>query len=276
MEELRLAQQAKQKRRQYFIIGGAVVVLFVAFLILTGRLFGSGSKKKSVSATSTTTVAPTTTTGAATPTTAAASQAVAVLPAPANVGCPKADGSSPHYTKFSSPPPMCIDPTKTYKATITTDIGPITIALDAKAAPKTVNNFVFLTGYHFYDGTVFHRVIQGFIDQGGDPEGTGTGGPGYAFADELPKPTDYKAGSVAMANSGPDTNGSQFFILVSDQAAQDLVSAVGGKASYSLYGTVTSGMDIVTKINNDGAAATDSNGTPKVVHKIVTATVAVS
>jgi cyclophilin family peptidyl-prolyl cis-trans isomerase len=189
---------------------------------------------------------------------------------------PAADGSSPTTREFNDVPEQGIDPSKRYTATMDTSLGTLVIALDPIAAPKTVNNFVFLAGYHFYDGTVFHRVIQGFMDQGGDPEGTGSGGPGYSFADELPKPTDYKAGSVAMANSGPDTNGSQFFILVSDQAGKDLVSAVGGKASYSLFGTVKTGLDIVQKINNDGGAATDSNGTPKVVHKVVTATVAVS
>jgi cyclophilin family peptidyl-prolyl cis-trans isomerase len=268
MEELRLAQQAKQKRRQYFLIGGAVIVLFVAFLILTGRLFGSGSKKKAVAATSTTTVAPTTTTAVPTPTTAAVSHAVPVIPAPANVGCPKADGSSPHYTKFTAAPPMCIDPTKTYTATLTTDVGAIAVTLDPKAAPKTVNNFVFLAGYHFYDGTVFHRAVPGFMDQGGDPTGTGSGGPGYSFADELPKLSDYKAGSVAMANSGPDTNGSQFFILLSQQGGQAL-----GQASYSLFGQVTAGLDVAQKINNDGDA--DPNP-PKVVHTLVKVTVAVS
>jgi cyclophilin family peptidyl-prolyl cis-trans isomerase len=266
MEELRRAQLKSQQRRRYITIGGAVAIFAVAFFLLTRH---SSSKKNVATSTSTTVPGATTTPGA---TTAAANLAVAVLPAPANSPCPKADGSSPHYTKFTAAPPNCLDPAKTYTATMQTDVGNITIKLDPKKAPMAANSFVYLAGYHFFDGIVFHRVIPGFVDQGGDPTGTGTGGPGYQFADELPQPGDYKAGSLAMANSGPNTNGSQFFLLVSDAAGQQLVQAVGGKASYSLYGQVTAGLDIVTKINNDG----DASGTPKVQHKMVKVTVAAS
>ena len=108
---------------------------------------------------------------------------------------------------------MVIDADKRYTATMATSKGTIVIALDPIAAPKTVNNFVFLARYHYYDGVVFHRIIPGFVMQGGDPEGTGRGGPGYKFADELPKPGRYQVGSLAMANAGPNTNGSQFFII---------------------------------------------------------------
>ncbi len=267
MEELRRAQLKSQQRRRYIMIGGAVVLLFLAFLVLSGRLFGSSKKKVSTSTTATTAKG-----GASGPTTTS-NVAVPVLTAPANAPCPKLDGSSPHYTKFSAAPPMCIDVTKTYTWTIQTDVGTIVARLDPTKAPKTVNSTVYLTGYHFFDGIVFHRVLPGFVNQGGDPTGTGTGGPGYQIPDELPKPGDYKAGSLAMANSGPNTNGSQFFILVSDSAGQQLVQAVGGKASYSLFGQVTSGMDVVTKINNDGAA--DPNP-PKVLHRMVKVTVAQS
>jgi cyclophilin family peptidyl-prolyl cis-trans isomerase len=269
VEELRRAQQPAQKRRQYYTIGGAVVVLFLAFLIFTGT-FSSGSKKK-VSTSSTTLPGSSSTTPGAPTTTV--SHAVAVITAPAGTGCPKPDGTSPHYTKFAAPPPMCIDVNKAYTATIQTDVGNIVVKLDPKTAPKTVNSFVYLAGYHFFDGIVFHRVLPGFVDQGGDPTGTGSGGPGYSFADELPKPGDYKAGSLAMANSGPNTNGSQFFILVSDSAGQQLVQAAGNKAAYSLFGQVTSGMDVVMKINNDGAA---DPSPPKVIHKLVKVSVAVS
>jgi cyclophilin family peptidyl-prolyl cis-trans isomerase len=161
---------------------------------------------------------------------------------------------------------MCIDVTKTYTAMLDTDAGNIVITLNPSEAPKTVNNFVFLIGYHYYDGTAFHRVIPDFVDQGGDPTGTGAGGPGYEFADELPKSSSaYVAGSLAMANSGANTNGSQFFIVV-DSGGSQLAP------SYSLFGQVTSGMNVVTAINNDGT----SSGTPKKVHKIIKATVAVS
>ncbi|TAN29680.1 MAG: peptidylprolyl isomerase [Actinomycetota bacterium] len=158
---------------------------------------------------------------------------------------------------------MCINTSANYTAVVKTDVGTFDIALDAKAAPKTVNNFVFLARYHFYDGVIFHRVMPGFVVQGGDPTGTGTGGPGYTFADELPKAGSYKLGSVAMANTGsPGTNGSQFFIIVGTQGEQL-------PPSYSLFGQVTSGMDIVQKIAADGS----TSGTPKVVHKMISVTI---
>jgi cyclophilin family peptidyl-prolyl cis-trans isomerase len=132
--------------------------------------------------------------------------------------CPAVDGSSEKRQEFDGPPPMCIDPAKRYTAVIDTSVGSMTVALDAVAAPQTVNNFVFLARYHYFDGIIFHRIIKGFMCQGGDPTGTGRGGPGYRFADELPAPGRYEIGSVAMANAGPNTNGSQFF-LVRDRPA---------------------------------------------------------
>ena len=117
---------------------------------------------------------------------------------------------------YSAPPPMTIDQNKNYTATIKTNYGDIVIQLLPKEAPLTVNNFVFLARAGFYDGVKFHRVITGFMIQSGDPTGTGTGGPGYKFADELPTTLDYTKGTVAMANSGPNTNGSQFFIMLAD------------------------------------------------------------
>lgn len=152
--------------------------------------------------------------------------------------CPAIDGSSPKTQKFSGPPPMCIDTAKTYTATMDTSMGSLTIVLDAIAAPKTVNSFVFLARYHYYDGIVFHRIIKGFVCQGGDPTGTGRGGPGYQFADELPKSGQYEIGSVAMANAGPNTNGSQFFIVSGR-------SGVGLPPDYSLFGQVIKGLDVV-------------------------------
>ena len=134
--------------------------------------------------------------------------------------------------------PMCIDATKRYSASMETSMGTIVIALNAAAAPQTVNNFVSLARYHYYDGLVFHRVIQGFMCQGGCPEGSGRGGPGYRFDDELPKQGQYELGSVAMANAGPNTNGSQFFIISGP-------SGVGLPPAYALFGKVVSGLDIV-------------------------------
>ncbi len=100
---------------------------------------------------------------------------------------PPLDGSAPKTQQFSSPPELGIDPAKRYTATISTSLGDMVVALDAAAAPNTVNNFVFLAGHHYYDGVIFHRIIDGFMCQGGDPTGTGRGGPGYKFADELPE-----------------------------------------------------------------------------------------
>jgi cyclophilin family peptidyl-prolyl cis-trans isomerase len=165
--------------------------------------------------------------------------------------CPEADGSSPRTTSFAEPPPMCIDPAKSYSAAVSTTKGDFTITLEPERAPITVNNFVVLSRYHFYDGIPFHRIIADFVVQAGDPSDVpaGTGGPGYSFEDELPEPEDYGPYSLAMANSGADTNGSQFFIVVSENGATSLTEAVGGTANYSLFGTVTAGMDVVDTIS---------------------------
>ena len=154
---------------------------------------------------------------------------------------PPFDGSAPKKQKFDSPPEMGIDPSKRYSATMETSMGTLVIALDAISAPKTVNNFVFLALNHYYDGVIFHRIINGFVCQGGDPDGTGRGGPGYRFEDELPKPGQYQIGSLAMANAGPNTNGSQFFIISGP-------SGVGLPPAYSLFGQVVKGLDIVDQM----------------------------
>jgi peptidylprolyl isomerase len=155
---------------------------------------------------------------------------------------PNPDGSSPKQRKFDQEPPMVIDTDKRYTATMVTSHGTMVIELDPLAAPKTVNSFVFLARYHYYDGVVFHRIIPGFVLQGGDPTGTGTGGPGYKFADELPAPGRYQVGSLAMANAGPNTNGSQFFIISGSDG-------VRLPPQYALFGAVVSGGDVVTKID---------------------------
>lgn len=197
-------------------------------------------------------------TSSSTTTTAAGQKAAAPV-------CPPASGSKTRVIAFTKAPPMCINPAASYTAIVKTDVGTFDIALNAKAAPITVNNFVFLARYHFYDGVIFHRVIPGFVVQGGDPTGTGSGGPGYTIPDELPKAGSYKLGSVAMANTGqPNTGGSQFFIVVGTQGEQL-------PPSYSLFGQVTSGMSVVQKIAADGGTA--PTGTPKVVHKMISVTI---
>ena len=156
---------------------------------------------------------------------------------------PAADGSSERQIKFPSPMPMTIDPEKSYQATISTSLGDMVAFLHPSKAPKTVNNFVNLARYHYYDGLVFHRVISGFMIQGGCPEGSGRGGPGYRFADEFhPELSFDRPYLLAMANAGPNTNGSQFFVTVApttwlnfkhsifgevaDQESRDVVDAI--------------------------------------------------
>jgi len=142
-----------------------------------------------------------------------------------------------------------------------TSHGTMVIALDPLAAPKTVNSFVFLARYHYYDGVIFHRIIPGFVLQGGDPTGTGTGGPGYKFEDELPAPGRYQVGSLAMANAGPNTNGSQFFIISGSDG-------VRLPPQYALFGAVVSGGDVVTKI--DALGTRSGKPTEEVVIESVT------
>jgi len=182
------------------------------------------------------------------------------------LGFPALDGSAPAVKKFTSIPPMGIDPTKRYSAAIETSLGTLVVALDAAGAPLTVNNFVFLAAHHYYDEVIFHRIIKGFMCQGGDPEGSGRGGPGYKFADELPKPGKYQIGSVAMANAGTNTNGSQFFIISGP-------SGVGLPPAYSLFGQVVKGLEIVETMQN---VATRSGDRPitDVLIKSVAITVA--
>jgi peptidylprolyl isomerase len=159
---------------------------------------------------------------------------------------PNPDGTSPRRERFDAPPPMVIDPAKTYRATMVTSKGTLEIALDPLAAPVTVNSFVFLAQWHYFDGIVFHRIIPGFVLQGGDPTGTGTGGPGYRFDDELPKPGRYELGSLAMANAGPHTNGSQFFVISGPDG-------VRLPPLYSLFGKVVAGLDVVAAIDALGS-----------------------
>jgi cyclophilin family peptidyl-prolyl cis-trans isomerase len=178
--------------------------------------------------------------------------------------CPAADGTSPRTITFAKAPPSCIDAAKTYTAEVTTNKGAYTIALDPGAAPLAVNNFVVLARYHYFDNTICHRAIPGFALQCGDPTGTGSGGPGYSFADELPAAGSYKVGSVAMAHSAaPDSNGSQFFIITGD-------SGVALSPDYTLFGQVTDGLDTtVQALDALGNSDSASDGVPPLEQIIV-------
>jgi len=140
-----------------------------------------------------------------------------------------------------TPPAFEIDPANTYRVTVTLDRGSIVMDLDPALAPNTVNNFVGLARQGFYDGLTFHRVVPEFVVQGGCPEGSGGGGPGYRFEDE-PVQGEYSVGSVAMANAGPDTNGSQFFICI-DDCRRKLTP------NYNLFGHVVEGLDVAQQVN---------------------------
>jgi cyclophilin family peptidyl-prolyl cis-trans isomerase len=159
---------------------------------------------------------------------------------------------------YSAPPQMSIDPAHHYEATITTSAGTMTAELLPGDAPRTVNNFVFLARDGFYDGVIFHRVIPGFMIQGGDPTGTGRGGPGYSFADE-PVKRGYERGILAMANAGPNTNGSQFFIMHADY---------GLPPKYTIFGRLTSGAQVLDAIASSPTGANDRPHQPTSIQSI--------
>lgn len=160
--------------------------------------------------------------------------------------------TQPKAAQEVAPPKMEIDAAKTYTATIQTSEGTMTVQLNAAETPITVNNFVYLAKKGFYKDTIFHRVIKGFMIQGGDPTGTGAGGPGYRFNDE--KFTgEYTRGTIAMANAGPNTNGSQFFIMHADYALP---------TNYTIFGKVTEGLDVVDKIAESPTVQSGEGSSP--------------
>ncbi len=239
------ADQRRAQRNQRLVLGGAVVA---ALVVIVGLIaFAVVHASSSGTGTTTTTVRPTTA---------------------ADFGqtpCPAEDGTSPRKITFTSPPKQCIDVNGHYSATFTTSVGTFRVDLDAQSAPVTVNNFVVLAEYHYYDGTTFHRVIPDYVVQGGDANGTppGTGSPGYTIADEFPRSlSDYTAGSLAMANTGaPHSGASQFFIWVGPNPLPG--------PDYSLFGKVTGGMATVTKIARGGSAS----GTPSDPVKLLSVTI---
>jgi cyclophilin family peptidyl-prolyl cis-trans isomerase len=244
-QEYLLARQRRARRqRQLFAVVGVVVIVS-----LVAAFFGTGGVEDV-----TTTEQPTTTTEASTASPVG------------TAACPAADGSSPPRATFDGQPAPCIDPTRTYRARVDTDVGPFVIALDQAKAPRTVNNFVFLARYHAYDGVPFHRVVPGFVVQGGDvQQAGGRGGPGYNIQDELPGPADrYRIGDVAMANEGtPHTGGSQFFVITGDEGA-----ALSNQ--YARFGTVVEGLEVLERIEADGAPDPQP---PKVVHHVTRVTI---
>ena len=162
---------------------------------------------------------------------------------------------------YTQPPEMAIDPARRYTATIETSAGTMTAELFAAEVPRTVNNFVTLARDGFYEGVIFHRVIKSFMIQGGDPTGTGRGGPGYKFEDE-PVKRPYKRGTLAMANAGPNTNGSQFFVMHSDY---------GLPPSYTIFGKLTDGEEVVDAIATASTGAQDRPLEPVTIDRVTIA-----
>ena len=260
------AEQKTQKRKRTLRRTITIVVVAAVVFGISYAIFKPGKSTKSATSSSTTTTSASSTTTTPAPAGGSGNTSPAAITTSAD--CPADLKATLNKPSYKTAPPLTIDPSKTYTATITTDLGPFTIQLDPKQAPKAVNNFVFLAQHHFYDCIVFHRVIKTFMDQTGDPTGTGDGGPGYQFADELPKTAtpQYPIGSVAMANSGPNTNGSQFFVVTGPEG-EDLAP------SYSLFGKVISGMSVVDAINAGGSAASSSTGTPVTLHRMISVSV---
>jgi cyclophilin family peptidyl-prolyl cis-trans isomerase len=262
--EARLAAEAQQHKRRKQI-RNAIIGVVIAGVIVGIVFLVSNNNNTSQSTGSTTT---------STTTTAAGKGADAKLQAQANeaavkAGCPASTKTTVNTQKYPSAPAVTIDTSKTYTATVVTTAGTFDIALDAKTAPTTVNNFVFLANKGYYHCVVFHRVIPQFMDQTGDPTGTGQGGPGYTIADENPPKAanpagQYPLGSVAMANTGaPNSGGSQFFIVAGPQG-ESLPN------TYALFGSVTSGMNVVDTINQQGSA---QGVPPDVTQRIISVTI---
>ena len=258
--------QQQQSRTRYtriaIIVVGAVIAV-VAIALIGGLFTGSDDDGDSVGSD---TVTETT---VETATTVTETTEAPVLTEPESVeipvvsqnpdevvpeGCPPIEGTDEQTQQFDEAPPFCLDPDIQYTAVVTTNLGTIEVDLDQEAAPNTVNSFDFHARNNYFDETVCHRIIQEFVVQCGDPTATGTGGPGYSTADELPAAGSYQVGSIAMANSGPDTQGSQFFIITGDQG-------VALPPAYSLFGQVgDDGLGIVSEMNARGSL--DGGGAP--------------
>ena len=267
-EKLEHQQQAAKRRQN---VRRGVIVAIVAILVVgTGFFLFAGVSKSSITNTASSTApAPSATTTTSNTAPGGISQAKANAIAVA-AGCPASPSTRVNTLSWPTAPAMTINTSKTYYAHFVTTAGDFVVRLDAKTAPVTTNNFVFLAEHKFYNCVTFHRVIPGFVVQGGDPTGTGTGGPGYTIPDEFPKtgsPT-YPLDSLAMANeSSPHTGGSQFFV-VTGPSGESL------PAKYTLFGQVVSGQHAVQIINEAGNSSPNANGVPPVViHRMLSVTI---
>lgn len=249
----RQAERKAAKRRRDLTLGiaGGVVglgLLVAGYTILTGG--DDGDARASTSSSAEPTGAPGTRSGTV----------LRAVDPPAEVACgataPK--GAAEPTAQFNGPPPMTIDADATYLATVETSCGAFTIELRPDIAPVAVNSFDFLARKGFYDGLTFHRIVKGFVIQGGDPVGDGSGGPGYQYEIETsPQQTFDRAGLVAFANSGPGTNGSQFFVTLAPTPQLDPGGAAG---EFTIFGEVTKGLDVVERIGK--IRGTENPGIP--------------
>jgi cyclophilin family peptidyl-prolyl cis-trans isomerase len=267
----KLERQERYYRRRRNIRRGIIVAIIAALVIGTGAFLFSGGKGTPTTTTTAAAAATTTTTNATTTLpeysiSQAQSNAKAVA-----FGCPASTKTRVNTLSWKTAPAMTINKADTYDATFDTTAGTFVVQLDAATAPITTNNFIFLAEHNFYKCVIFHRVISGFMIQGGDPTGTGEGGPGYTIPDEYPKaasPT-YPMYSIAMANTGaPHTGGSQFFIVTGAEG-ETLPN------EYSLFGKVISGFKAVNTIQDAGSASS-SGVPPGITYRILNITIKAS
>ncbi len=252
LQQIEKQQARRQTKRRGLVIGGFIAA-FIAVAAIIAITTG-GDDEESTTDTTTTVTAATTVAGAST---VAPASTIAGKTSAGETPCPPADGSSARTTTFEQAPPTCIDPSKSYSATFDTSKGAFTIALDPTAAPNGVNNFVVLARYHYYDSTICHRIIGGYMAQCGDPAGTGSGAnPGYGIDEEKPADVSaYAPGTLAMANAGPGTTGGQFFVMVGQGPPPPTTD-------YTILGHVTDGFDTTVKAIEAAADPAADNGVP--------------
>ena len=268
MAELQRAQKRRRAYRRYGVIG-VIVLLFIGLAIYTGTRSSSAKKK------TTTNAAASTTAPSATPTTVSATPPTA---APATGGkltgatpCPKADGSSPRITSFAQAPPNCLDSGKTYSATFTTNVGNVTVKLDTTKTPKTANNFVVLSRYHYYDGTAIFRTDTSIdIIQGGAPttQSASDPGPGYTIPDEG-SGYKYVPGDLVMARtSAPNSAGAQYFFCTGPAC-----SNLNSQGTYVVFGQTTAGLDVLQKIIGLNENSGQLGGAPRTLVTVKSVTI---
>jgi cyclophilin family peptidyl-prolyl cis-trans isomerase len=258
----RQAERDAQRRRRQRTLGAIGTAIAVILLVVAGMMIFNGDDDTQASPSPT--VSPSASPSASpTPQAKPGKQTgtVDAQPAPSEVACggEAPAGAGKPKPQFAGPPPMKIDPTTTYIATMVTSCGTIIIELDPKAAPQTVNSFVFLANHGFFDAQHFTRIDTSIdVLQGGDPTGTGSGGPGYSIPDELQGGEQYGPGVFAMANAGPDTGGSQFFIITGENGHN-----LDANPNYTIFGHITRGLDVAQRIQKlpitDPAAASQGD-----------------